>query len=155
RYGLSVCLTMIGSFLASEPISAYLQQHLTGQLATRGLTDRQIATVVDDVRLRLASLLRHWNDPSMRQTILFPGREEATFYEPSDANLDVRSLVVVAVRNSCLEHLASTPEAARQLGVADQAVSDRDIPVITGDAIAYFREIDLASVVADAASPGM
>jgi hypothetical protein len=131
---------------ALVPVTTYLEHYLSPQLASHGLIDRQITPVLEDVRARLTSLLYRWNDPKVRPTLLFPGREEATFYEPSDADLEIRSLVVVAIRNSCLEHLASTPEAARHLGVADQAIPDRDIPAITGGAISYFRQLDLGQV---------
>ena len=126
------------------PIATYLRQRLAGQLATRGLTDQQIAPVVDDVRGRLTSLLSHWDDLPIRQALLFIGREEATFYEPSGTDLNVRSLVVMAIRNSFVENLASTPEAARQMGVAGPVLLDRDIPTITGEAIRFFSDVDLA-----------
>jgi hypothetical protein len=130
-------------------VEEYLGCHLAPVLGAHGLTDAQIAPVLDDVACRLYAVLRRWNDVCWRRTVLFLGREEATFYEPADADLDIRSLVVVAIRNSLIEHLASTAEAARSLGVDDQVIPDRDIPRLTGAAIAFFRHVDFASVAAD------
>lgn len=138
-------------------INDYLEQDLAPHLVARGLTGNQLRTVLDDVRTRLSSLLSYWTDEPVRQTLLLPGREEATFYEPTSADLDVRSLVVMAIRNSRLEDLASTPEAARQLGRADQVLRDRDIAAITGEAIRYFEAVDLQKLgraVRSASIPG-
>ena len=128
------------------PIATYLRQHLTGQLASRGLTDQKIAPVVEDVRCRLTSLLSRWDDLAFCKTLLFLGREEATFYDPADADLNVRSLVVMAIRNSLVENLASTPEAARRMGAAGPVLLDRDMPTITSDAVRFFSEVNLSDL---------
>ncbi len=83
-------------------IRGYTQSVLLPQLRSLALSKRQRAIVLDDVSRRLESLLFHWNDQAFRRTILMPGTEEATFWEPQTASLETRLLVVVAVRNSLI-----------------------------------------------------
>jgi hypothetical protein len=124
-------------------IRAYVQSHLATQLGAFGLTDDQVAAVTRDVQRRLASLLSRWNDSEFRRTLLVIGEEEASVYEPRSASLETRCLVVVAVRNSLLEDLGSTPEAAQHLGLLGPVLPDRSMPAITGAAIEYFAGLDL------------
>lgn len=135
------------------PIETYLQFHLIPHLGTRGLDDAQIQMVADDVRRRLASLLGRWSEQRFRETVLLLGKAEATFYEPEDVDLLVRSLVVVAVRNSRLEDLSSTPEAARHLGLSHAVLPDADLPMLTREAARYFAEVDLAAASARVGIP--
>src|ERR1700730_2726779 len=79
-------------------IQGYTQSILIPQLRSIGLTKRQRKIVVEDVTLRLESLLPHWNDMPFRCTVLAIGTEEASYWEPRNANIEIRSLVVVAVR---------------------------------------------------------
>ena len=126
------------------PIEEYLQQHLIPHLATRGLDDDQIRRVAEDIEYRLASVLCRWNDGYFREPILLLGEEEAAFWEPEDVDLAVRSLVVVAIRNSLLEDLASTTEAARRLGLERAVLPDGEMPLLTREAIRFFGSVDLA-----------
>ena len=87
-------------------IQGYTQSVLLPQLRSLALSKRQREIVLEDVSRRLESLLFHWNDRAFRRTILMLGTEEATFWEPQAASLEIRSLVVVAVRNSLIEDLA-------------------------------------------------
>ena len=74
-------------------IQGYTQSVLLPQLRSLGLSKRQREIVVEDVLRRLESLLFHWSDQAFRRTILTLGTEEATFWEPQTANLEIRSLV--------------------------------------------------------------
>jgi hypothetical protein len=105
--------------------------------------ERPARTVAEDVQARLTSVLSRWNSTRVRATLLLPGREEATFYEPTEASLDVRSLVVVAIRNSRLEDLASTRDVARKYGAVGPVIPDQEIPSITAEAVRYFASVDL------------
>jgi hypothetical protein len=107
------------------------------------LSERQQITVAEDVRQRLDSLLRHWHDKAFRRTVLTPGIEEASFYDPFAAALDVRALVVVAVRNSLIEDLAASRPASVTLKLAGPVLTDSEMPSITGAAIRFFQTIDL------------
>ncbi len=50
--------------------------------------------VVYDVAQRLGSLLSHWNDEVFRHTIMVLATEEASFWEPRTASLEMRSSLV-------------------------------------------------------------
>src|SRR4051794_9295670 len=89
-------------------IQGYTQSVLLPQLRSLGLSKRQREIVVEDVSRRLESLLFHWSDQAFRRTILMLGTEEATFWEPQTANLEVRSLVAVTIRNSLIEDLGAS-----------------------------------------------
>lgn len=104
-----------------------------------------LAAVATDVHLRLQSLLAHWQDHPMRKTLLLIGREEGLFYQPELASLDIRALVVVAIRNSLLEDLGSSGSALLPPDLPRSAwpVKDEDIRSITQEAIVYWQQIDL------------
>ena len=72
-----------------DPASDYVSRILLPHLRSFGLATPQQLIVVDDVHRRLHSLLARWQDLPFRRTILTLGLEEATFYEPRDASLDV------------------------------------------------------------------
>jgi hypothetical protein len=115
-----------------------------------------LVAVVTDVRLRLQSLLARWQDHAVCTTLLLIGREEGTFYQPELAPLEIRALVVVAIRNSLLEELASShaalwspdfPRRTRPL------VQDEGIRAITQEAIVYWQHVNLARLSLPVPSP--
>jgi hypothetical protein len=69
----------------------YTRSVLGPQLRSLRLSTRQWEIVVDDVTQRLESLLAHWNDEFFRRTILVVATEEASFWEPRTASLEIRS----------------------------------------------------------------
>jgi hypothetical protein len=119
-------------------VETYTKRVLATRLGGYALDARQRKRICADVHTRLASLLSHWGDERFRRTVLMLGNEEATFWEPDDASLDVRSLVVLGVRNSLIEDLNHAPRGHKQV------LLDEDMPPLTGEAIDYFRNIDLA-----------
>lgn len=118
-------------------IQGYLKGLLAPRLRTYGLNKEQRAVICNDVEQRLASLLFHWHDQPFRQTILTLANEEASFWTPDDVALAIRSLVVLCVRNSLIEGLNSATRAQRQI------LPDEDMPALTGEAIAHFRNLDI------------
>ena len=94
-------------------IDKYLAVCLVPQLASLRLTKRQIKLVCQDVSSCLGSILHRWNDVPFRKTVLLAGREESEFYVPSSADEDARALVVVGIRNTLVEDLASDWPYAR------------------------------------------
>ena len=80
------------------------------------------------------------------RTVLAIGTEEATFWEPSSASLDIRSLVVVAVRNSLVTDLNATRAYTKALRSAREFLPDHQMPWITGEAINYFQAANLDTV---------
>jgi len=88
-------------------VQGYTRSLLLPQLRSLGLSKRQWEIVVEDVAQRLESVLSHWNDVPFRRTILVLGSEEACFWRPLSASIEIRSLVVVAVRNRLIEDLGT------------------------------------------------
>ncbi len=122
-------------------VQGYTQSILVPQLRSLGLAKRQWEIVAADVTQRLESLLSHWSDVPFRRAVLAIGAEEATFWEPGNASLDIRSLVVVAVRNSLITDLNAT-RAYTMLRLRE-FLPDQQMPWITGEAIKYFQAVDL------------
>ena len=124
----------------------YTQSVLTPQLRSLGLSKRQWGIVVEDVTQRLESLLAHWSDLPFRRTILVLGIEEASFWKPQTADLGVRSLVVVAVRNSLLTDLNADRAYTKELRSSKQLLPDERMPRITSEAIKFFQGVNLSTV---------
>ena len=65
--------------------------------------------------------------------------EEASGYMPDTANIAIRSLVVVAIRNSLLEDMGTTLPYHKQFQTGHSPiVEDADMPIITSEAIQFF-----------------
>ena len=116
------------------------------ELHSLGLNRRQRQIVVDDVTQRLESLLSHWSDLPFRRTVLLLGSEEASFWEPQSASLDIRALVVVAVRNSLVTDLNASQAYTRELRSRQQLLPDERMPWLTAEAIKYFQAVNLDAV---------
>jgi hypothetical protein len=124
-------------------VQEYTQSVLGPQLRSLGLSKRQWGIVVDDVTQRLESLLSHWTDEPFRRTLLVPGTEEASFWEPRTARLEIRSLVAVAVRNSLIEDLGASRPYFKVLQSVRPLLPDDRMPWITSEAVKYFDSADL------------
>jgi hypothetical protein len=129
-------------------VQRYTQSLLVPQLRSLGLSKRQWEIVVEDVTQRLESLLCHWSDVHFRRTVLVLGTEEASFWRPHSANMEVRSLVVVAVRNSLIEDLGASHPYTKALRSRKTLLPDALMPWITSEAINAFQEVDLGDAQA-------
>jgi hypothetical protein len=127
-------------------IEGYTQSVLAPQLLSLGLNKHQRQIVVDDVTHRLESLLSHWSDLAFRRTVLVLGTEEATFWEPRSADLEIRSLVVVTVRNSLVTDLNADRAYTPKLRSRRQFLPDMRLPWVTGEAVKYFQSVNLDAV---------
>ncbi len=123
-------------------INSYILYILKPRLESYNISSDVINIVSDDISDRLASALFRWNDIENRRTIIFSGYEEAFFYEPA-VDLDIRALIVISIRNSMIEDLCSTKEAARSVGLLKPAFSDDDVVYFTREAITHFSQYDL------------
>ena len=124
-------------------IQDYTEGLLLPHLQALVLSKPQRAIVIEDVSRRLDSLLFHWGDLAFRRTILILGTEEAWFWEPSTASLEIRSLVVVAIRNSLIEDLGASQPYTKLLESRKKQLRDEQIPAITSEAIRYFDKASL------------
>jgi hypothetical protein len=127
-------------------VQGYTQSVLVPQLRSLGLTKRQREIVADDVTQRLESLLSHWSDLPFRRAVLTIGTEEASFWEPRSANLEIRSLVVVTVRNSLVTDLNASRAYTPGLRSGKELLPDQQMPWITSEAINYFQAANLDTV---------
>lgn len=123
-------------------INDYLNGVLTRQLKEFGMIDDICERITNNIGLQMLSLLECWNDDVFRNTVLNIGLEEDKYYQPN-AKIDVKCFVVVTIRNSLLETLAS--DAYESLSAA-RAVNDSEVMLITSRAIEYFSEIDLRAL---------
>lgn len=124
-------------------LTQYIEECLIPRLKLFGLNTNMIFIVSNDIKNRLSAIIGRWDEIYFRQTLLLTGLEEGNFYQPS-AKLEIKSMVVVGVRNSLLEDLASTKEAAMKLGADDRIISDENIRTITSDAIKFFSKVNLS-----------
>ncbi|GAA0387409.1 hypothetical protein [Paenibacillus motobuensis] len=122
-------------------VEEYLENILLPRIISFGATTESASIVKNDIHTRLLSIISQWNDEEFRNTILFTGLEEACFYD-SEASLDIKCLVVVAIRNSLLEDMKSTIRAAKKLGLSKPIIDDNTIKIITHEAIQYFNKHD-------------
>lgn len=127
-----------------EIIKDYLENYFEPTLAQFTVNDETILKVSSDIHSRLSSILNRWNNSSFRSTILLHGIEEAYYYEPQ-GDIEIKSLIVVAIRNSLLEDLASTNEAAIKYGLRRPIISDEQIKHITSNAIIFFTSQNFES----------
>ena len=125
--------------MPDDPSDRYVTSILRPQPQTAGLNSRQQSIVVSDARHRLNSLLTHWHDSPFRRTALLLGVEEASFYEPATVDLDIRSMVVVGVRNSLVEDLADDRPATPALTIRRPAITDSGMKSLTIAAINHLR----------------
>lgn len=125
-------------------IRDYLRNYFEPMLAQFTANEETIFNVSSDVHSRLSSILNRWNDNSFRSTILLHGVEEASYYEPK-GDIDIKALIVVAIRNSLLEDIASTNDAAKKFGLKRPVISDEQIKHITSSAIIFFNKQNFES----------
>lgn len=104
--------------------------------------DIAVARIIASIRENILSLIKIWDNTELRKAVLITGLEEGLFYEPP-VKLDIRAFVVVAIRNSLIEDLASYDTG--NLGMT-KPIGEGDIKEITRHAVAYFAKIDLGKL---------
>ncbi len=119
-----------------ERISNYINNILTPMLLKFGASHVFVTYTAQVVFTQMVSLLKHWDDRNFRSTILLLGIEEGSFYEPA-AKIDVKSFVVVTLRNSPFEVLQSDDFAEAGL---KEYISSKDVKSVTSAAIQYFNK---------------
>ena len=132
-----------------ERIDGYLFGLLSPQLQHYGVEQHGIDQIVTDIGDRLHGVLSRWHDEDWRDTILEVGREEATFFLPRDAPLSIRSLIIVAIRNSLLADW----HVEQEYGGKGRKIDDIRMRWITTEAIRYFDACSLAMLPDASATP--
>lgn len=123
-------------YIEMDEIKEYLDDILEKQLKELTVSDEYVIEIKKNIQNQMMSLLKHWNDFSFREAVLQIGLEEGKFYHPQAANIKIRCFVVVTIRNSLLETIASVD--CKQAGL-EKAILDEDIIKITKTAIIYFN----------------
>ena len=106
------------------------------QLVKNNILEYQI--ILNDIEMRMNSLLQVWNDKEVRRGILLFAKEEANFYSPN-ANIDIKSFVVTTIRNSLIESVSS---ANYELAGFRQQLEEDEIKKITSSAINFFKKFN-------------
>lgn len=109
---------------------------LKNQLIKNNILEYQI--ILDDIEMRMQSLIQVWDDKEIRRGILLFAKEEAQFYLPN-ANIDIKSFVTTTVRNSLIESVSS--DNYKLAGFKNQ-LDEKAIKSITSFAITFFKKFD-------------
>jgi len=123
-------------------IEKYLNDTLKPQLVSFYVPDKYIVRIIITVREQMLSCISHWNDIQFRKTLLLIGKEEGSFYQPKEDE-DIRSFVVVTVRNSDIESIHA--DSYQPTGKSRRLLPG-DIKAITTAAIEYFKAVDFLTL---------
>lgn len=129
--------------MEKDEISYYLDNILNTKLINLNVDRSYIEIIISDIRNRIYSLLKHWGDSKFREVILLLGLEEGKFYKPQVASQKIKCFVVVTIRNSLLETIASVD--FKQAGL-ESCILDEDVKDITMNAIIYFNSLNLRKI---------
>ena len=129
-----------------KAVDQYLNDILAPTLRKHGASENYVIETLNVVAHQMYSLLKCWNNSSVRKTILLLGAEEGLFYDPPSKK-DVRCFVVVTLRNSPLERIQSDSFVTTG---ARQAITNADVKNITSAAIRYFNALDFETLSLEA-----
>ena len=125
--------------MPNNEIDNYIQKILKKQLQKLKLSNYGLYSILKDVKIKLTSLIKHWNEPQFIQSLFITAIEEGHFYEPH-INDNISCLIVLGVRNTLLEIAASINY--KEYGLT-KPLSNDNIKEITMTAINYFKDINL------------
>ena len=124
------------------PLQDVLNTTLDPVLRQCRVPDELRSRVCADISRRLLAVLAYWRSPTTRGALLLPTTDAAWWHEPQNVPLDVRRLVVLAIRNSLLEELhAETP--ARAAFRAAPRLTTAHLTLLTSSASAALARLDL------------
>lgn len=128
-------------------VNRYLDEVLKPQLLALMVSEAYIDEIYDVVSELMNSALYHWQE--MKNVFITLTKEEALFYEP-EAALEVKTFVVLTLRNSPIETLQA--DSYKRAGLK-QKISEEQLKEITSAAISYFKQIDLDMCFSDKELP--
>ncbi len=129
-----------------KAVDQYLNDILAPALRKHGALENYVIETLNVVGNQMYSLLKCWNNVSVRKALLLLGAEEGLFYDPPSKK-DVRCFVVVTIRNSPLERIQSDSYVTTG---ARQAITNADVKSITSAAIRYFNALDFETLSLEA-----
>ncbi len=125
-----------------EEVTYYLNDVLKPKLKSCGADEEFINYTLTVIERQMYSALNHINDGEFFNTLSLIVSEEAPFYQP-DAPTEVKSFVVLTVRNSPFESFQS--KDYKKAGLT-KPLSDSEVIKITSEAVKYFSRFDLKSL---------
>lgn len=125
--------------MEKNEIDIYLHTILKKQLKKFKISNYGLYSIINNIRIQLNSIIKHWNDSEFIGAIFSTVVEEGHFYEPY-VNDKIGNLVVLGIRNSLLEIAASIDY--KEYGLKKD-LSVEDIKFITSSAIEYFKDVDM------------
>ncbi|MDD3341002.1 MAG: hypothetical protein PHN72_02215 [Bacilli bacterium] len=125
--------------MAKNEVDYYVNNILKKQLQKLKVSNYGLYAILDNVKNQLNSIIKNWNNHDLINIFFLTVIEEASFYNPI-ADDKIKGLVVLGIRNSLLETIASVDY---KLFGLKQCMSDQDIKEITTNAITYFKNVDL------------
>lgn len=128
--------------MENKDINKYTDEILYNQLLKFNIKESYIKKITENIKEQIYSIIYNWDDMYFRKALLVIGEEEAKFYEP-DAEQDIKSLVVIAIRNSLIENVFS--DDGKNFWVMEE-IPEANVKLITSEAIIYFRELDLNKI---------
>lgn len=135
--------------MSCKAVEVYLDITLSRQLHGFGVDSAFVERIINTVREQIVSCVYHWDDVRFRRALLVIGSEESHAYRPH-ASDDIRNFVVVTIRNSDFERIASDNCASAGLA---QTLNSADIKSVTSAAIAYFSKQSFPAMAREIALP--
>jgi len=126
--------------MEENKVKKYFKEFLIPTLVKTNITKDYLESLVKNIEEQMYSLLKHWNEPNFRESILLLGADEGIFYEPQEVRQQIRFFVVVTIRNSLFETLVSND--CKSAGLK-YPLSDEDIKFITKSSIEYFKDTNM------------
>lgn len=126
----------------NHQVTDYPDQILRPQLAAYGTNAAFTEELCSTVERQMSSALKHWKDVPFRNALMLLVSEEAPFYQP-DAPLEVKSFVVLTLRNSPFESLQS--KDFQKTGLRKK-LTDSQVIKVTSAAVRYFKDADLSAI---------
>ena len=125
-----------------EIINKYTDEILYNQLLNLNIKEKYAIEITENIKEQIYAIIYHWKDVHFRKALLVIGEEEAKFYEP-EADLDVKTFVVVAIRNSLIEIIFS--DECYKFGIKE-ALPGKCVKLITSSAIEYFSKVEFNKI---------
>lgn len=95
--------------------------------------------VTGDIEKRLGSIFANWHDQKFKSAILLPGVELSAFWKPQNIDIEVRTAVVVGVRNSIIEELHTiAPSISLFTGVTK--ITQEAMSYLTSASCRFFQD---------------
>lgn len=125
-----------------KEVSHYLNNVLRPKLLSSGVNLQFTEETIAVIERQMVSALNVWQNEEFKNTLMLLVSEEAPFYQP-DAPLEVKSFVVLTMRNSPFETVQS--DAYAKTGLKTM-IDDSSVIKFTSEAVNFFKSFDLSTL---------